>query len=114
MKKKALYLFAIAGLFLASCSSSDDSDERQPQSVTYQANIKSIIQNHCLSCHGNPIANGAPMSLTTYAEVVDAVNTRFLIDRINDAANPMPEAGLLPSSTRQLIETWVSQGMKEN
>lgn len=113
MKKNVLF-FVLLGFFLVSCSSSDDSDEPQPESVTYQANIKSIIQNHCLSCHGNPVANGAPMSLTTYAEVVDAVNTRFLIDRINDTANPMPEAGLLPSSTRQLIETWVSQGMKEN
>lgn len=113
MKKLLPFVFTIS--FLVACSGSDDAGTTPPdEPVTYQADIRPIMQNHCVSCHGNPTANGAPMGLTTYLEVKDAVENRFLIDRINDTNNPMPESGLLPIATRALIEKWVNQGMPEN
>ena len=116
MKKLIPLAFSI--LLMTSCSSGgDDSDPTPnptPTNVTYNGNIKSIMTSNCTSCHGNPTSNGAPMSLTTYSEVVDAVNNRNLINRINSTSNPMPVGGLMPSNTRQLIQTWVNNGMPEN
>ena len=53
------------------------------------------------------------MPLTTYAEVVDAINNRALIDRINSTTNPMPRSGLMPIETRELIQKWVNEGLLE-
>lgn len=118
--KKLLGILAVSGLFLASCSS--DGDDPPPDNnnmnggteLTYVGSIRGIINANCTGCHGNPPSQGAPMSLTTYADVRGAVETRNLLGRINDSNNPMPPTGLLPNDTRQLIEDWVDLGMPEN
>ena len=37
-----------------------------------------------------------------------------LLNRINDQVNPMPQSGILPSSTRAVIDQWVADGYLEN
>ncbi len=54
------------------------------------------------------------MSLTTYAQVKSAVQTRNLIARINDPVNPMPQAGLMWTANRGTIQKWVDNGFPEN
>lgn len=74
--------------------------------VAYQSHIKPIIANNCLTCHaGNyPSAN---MTLDTYDKVVDAVQNRNLLKRINDPKNPMPTSGLMSRQERLAIQKWV-------
>lgn len=91
----------------------EDNNDPVPGSVTYQDDIRIIVQNNCTSCHSNPPTQQAPMSLTTYDEVRNAVNNRRLLNRINSSTAPMPPTGLLPQATRQLFEDWVDLGFPE-
>lgn len=81
--------------------------------ITYEANIRPITQGICTECHRDPPINNAPMPLTTSAEVRSAIETRGLIDRINDQTSPMPPAGLLPVATRELFQQWIDGGFIE-
>lgn len=109
---------------LLGCSGSDNSEgvpEEETNDngggnamdLTYTADIRPIIQSNCLSCHGNPPTNNAPMSLTTYSLVKSAVENRGLVNRINSSVNPMPPDGRMPLATRQMITDWVNQGLPE-
>ncbi len=87
------------------------------ENVTYTANIKTIINNNCIICHGTIPANGAPMPLTTYDLVKDAILNRPLIDRISrpqGAPGMMPNGGTrLPQNQIDLIVQWKNQGLQE-
>ncbi len=102
--------------FLYNCNKDDDSPEEmmEAEAPTYTANIEIIMSNNCTTCHASTPTNGAPMSLVTYNQVVDAVNTRNLVSRINSTTAPMPQTGRMNSTLRQTIETWVENGMPEN
>ncbi len=124
MKKPTLfYLFmALNVISITSCTQStfDDivaDDEPIPEVVTY-LDIKSIIDNNCISCHSNPPQNGAPMPLVTYNNVKEAVLDRGLLDRINRGAE---EEGLMPlggpplsQPQRELFSKWEEDGLLEN
>jgi hypothetical protein len=116
---------------LAGCSSSDtnegvmappdstnnppdnDDDNTPPSPVSWEADIRVIIQNNCTTCHSDPPRNDAPMSLVTYDDVRNAVENRGLLGRINSTTSPMPPTGRLPAATRQLIEDWADLGFEE-
>ncbi len=127
MKKKIVTAALISVFAFLGCSKSGDPEEPMngnpppnetpnpnPMSVTYEGDIEGIIQSNCLSCHQSPPINNAPMALTTFEEVMNAVENRGLITRINSTTNPMPASGRMPAATRQLIEDWVDQGFPEN
>lgn len=120
--KNLMYVLAISTLLFSCSSGGDDPSEPNPNpnpnpnpsgKITYDGNIKVIISNNCTSCHGNPTTNSAPMSLTTYTQVKSAVETRGLIDRINNASNPMPQSGLMSLNNRNLIQQWKDDGLLE-
>ena len=104
----------LSALFSCSGGGDDDPTPTPTTKVTYNANVKSIMTNNCISCHGTTPTNSAPMSLTTYAQVKSAVETRGLISRINDPVNPMPQSGLMSQANRTIIQNWVDGGMLEN
>ena len=82
-------------------------------SPTYTLNIAPIINGNCISCHGNPPTNNAPMSLTTYSNVKDAVENRGLIGRVKNGS--MPKNGTpLTAEQIQLIKDWRDAGYLEN
>lgn len=118
---KTKYLIIIAfSLLLSSCSSdsiSDLIDVPTVEIITYEANVKAIINTNCLSCHGATPSNGAPMSLTTYENVRDAVLNRNLLDRItraDGASGAMPLGGpRLPQNQINIIEKWNIDGLLE-
>lgn len=119
--KNLILCFSIIGL-LFSCSS-DSSDDLTPTpdpdpdpsvKITYNGDIKSIMTGNCTSCHGTTLSNGAPMALTTYAQVVNAVQNRGLVARINSTANPMPVSGLMSQTNRNLVQQWIDDGLLEN
>lgn len=114
-------LFFVFGIFqlTVSCVNDSTSDINNPTIVlnaTYNQNIKSIINNNCTSCHNLPPENGAPMPLTTYEYVKQAVLERGLIDRISrsqGAEGMMPNGGTrLPQEKIDLIIQWRDQGFQ--
>lgn len=119
LSKVMLYFLSILFL-LSSCaydSASDLIDSTPINQVTYSQNIKSIIDNNCIACHGTTTTNGAPMSLTTYENVKDAVLNRGLIDRISreeGVSGAMPLGGpKLPINNINLIIQWQNQEFQQ-
>jgi mono/diheme cytochrome c family protein len=109
-------------LVLAGCTndSTDDlvANAITPETnVTYTQNVATIINNNCIICHGTTPANGAPMSLTTYEAVKQAILERGLIDRISrpqGAEGMMPNGGTrLPQATIDIIIQWQAQGLQQ-
>lgn len=90
--------------------------EPLPDLVTYQENVKAIIDNNCISCHNNPPVNGAPMSLLLYENVKDAVENKDLIGRItgDSPGSLMPLGGpKLPQNLIDIIIQWEADGLIE-
>ncbi|WP_299112326.1 hypothetical protein [uncultured Winogradskyella sp.] len=120
MKSKYLVSFFIISFF-TSCSYNSEDDLIEAiiieDFVTYEANIKPIIDNNCIGCHNSPPVNGAPMTLTTYNSVVEAIENRNLIGRIstNDLSSLMPFGGpRLPQNLIDLVIQWEQEGLLEN
>lgn len=118
--KKMYALFALTLLFtlllMNSCTEAiipEDEATVITETVTYDEHIQSIVFNSCLTCHGsvNPSAN---LSLTTYSQVKNATQNGTLIQRINDASNPMPQSGLMSAEQRAYFDKWVTDGYLEN
>lgn len=106
---------------LSSCSYNSEDDLTEAviveDFVTYEDNIKAIIDNNCIGCHSSPPVNGAPMALTTFNDVRDAVENRNLIERISttDAGFLMPFGGpRLPQNLIDLVIQWEQEGLMEN
>lgn len=127
--KKIYSIFTLILLLTAlGCSSSDNNEgvmvpdptddgnngnDPDPGSISYAADIRPIIQSNCVSCHGDPPTNSAPMKLTTLDDLKDAAENRGLLGRLNSSTNPMPPSGMLPAATRKLIEDWIDLGFPE-
>ncbi|MTE26161.1 hypothetical protein [Winogradskyella ouciana] len=119
--KLKYYISITISLLILSCSYNSEDDLTEEvvieDFVTYENNIKSIIDNNCISCHSEPPVNGAPMSLTTYLDVKDAVENRDLIERISstDQGFLMPFGGpRLPQNLIDLVIQWEEEGLLEN
>lgn len=120
-KNLMLCFSIIALLFNCSSSSSDDLSNPDPdpdpdptEKLTYTDDIKSIFDNNCVQCHGNPPTQGAPSSFNTFTLVKNGVDTGNILTRINSTSNPMPPTGLMPQSLRDDIQQWKDDGFLEN
>ncbi|KDN54117.1 hypothetical protein [Flavobacterium seoulense] len=121
MKSKNLLPMLIFAGFLMSCSN-DNPDtlmEDMPNEnvITYQQNVKSIIDNNCISCHAATPRNGAPMPLVTYDQVKNAIQNRGLLNRIslnNGNSLLMPQGGpRLPQASIDIVAKWQQDGLLE-
>lgn len=115
MRKLKNTLLFLGLLVLGSCTKAEiplvgENPLNRP--VTYTQDIQPIIFNNCLTCHNsvNP-RNG--LILETYAQVRNSSEFGTLIARLNDAANPMPQSGLLTADRRALFDQWKSGGYLE-
>ncbi|MEB8328668.1 c-type cytochrome [Flavobacteriaceae bacterium KMM 6897] len=115
MKNILKFILPLASILVFSCSSDSEEDlnptekEVIENDITYTADIKPIITNNCISCHGVPPTNGAPFSLTTFSEVSSRANNIFT--RTNNGT--MPPTGKLPQTNIDLISAWIDGGKKE-
>ncbi len=116
--KKYFYLLSTLSLLNISCSKDSPDDLKVPtlpETVTYDADIKPIMTNNCISCHGNSLAE-AGLKLTTYAEVKDAIQNKGLINRISRSATDplvMPKNNKMAQSNIDLIVKWQTDGLLE-
>lgn len=103
--------------FSCSENSTDDLIDTTNTTVTYTSQVKNIIDTNCLFCHQSPPINGAPMQLTTYNEVKNAIINRGLIDRISrpqGTSGMMPNGGTrLPQATINKLIEWQNGGFLE-
>ena len=82
---------------------------------TYTAQIQTIMQNNCVTCH-NASGSMSSVPLTTYQEVKDAfTNSTGLMSRINGTSpdGPMPPEGVMNSISIQNVQNWVNNGMPQ-
>ncbi len=120
MKKIAILSFSLLTIiFFINCENHSEDDLITPQesiviAKTFNADVKPIFESSCISCHGNPTANGAPSSFDTYALFRDGVENGAILARMNNNVNPMPPGGNLPASTIAIIEQWATDGYLEN
>ena len=121
MRKTFILTVILSFTFLRCTNTSTDDliDAQQlPSLVTYTEDVKTIIDNNCIFCHSNPPVNGAPISLTTYNEVKNAIQNNSLLDRISKQtgeAGAMPLGGSrLPKNQIDLMIQWLTDGLLEN
>ena len=111
--KKLIFILSLLIVTISCSSDSDDGMSPTPTpitDVTYTGTVKAIIDGNCLNCHGNPTSNNAPMSLTTLAQVQQAVTSRGLITRIENGT--MPPNGNLSAAQIQAIKDWQTDGFE--
>jgi len=120
MKLKNYLTPLAAAALLIGCANDSTSDLSDPEfidQVTYTNSIKAIVDQNCIRCHGDVLANGAPMPLTTYAHVKNAMMTRPLLEKISKAdgeAGLMPNGGpRMPQSKINMFIVWQAQGLLE-
>ena len=119
MKKLPLIMLVLLTISLIACSS--DSNDESPiptpnpsAKVTYNGNIKAIINGNCANCHGSTPANGAPSSASFDAYTKVKAVADKIITRTNDTSSPMPTSGLMSQTNRNLIKKWKADGLLEN
>ena len=115
--KKLLILFFCYPLMNCVSDSESDLTEPIPIKISYNNDVKPIIQSNCLFCHTNPPQNGAPMSLVTLLDVRNAIENRGLLDRISrpqGAPGMMPNGGTrLPQTSIDIITKWRDDGFQD-
>lgn len=80
------------------------------QVVTYNKDIKGIMDANCVSCH-----SPGPQALTNYSQVKTNING--IIDRIsrpNGDPLKMPQGGSLSPAQINIINKWKADGLLEN
>jgi uncharacterized membrane protein len=78
--------------------------------VTYTNDVKTIMDNNCVSCHGS----SGGISLVTYAQVKTQADAgRILARAITGSQGNMPPSGLMDQATRDVLQNWINQGAQE-
>lgn len=121
----------ITSVIVLSCSKSSEDEESQAPgggsggggttacdtvAMTYNADVKPILQNNCYSCHGNGQANGG-VTLDNHAGVQAVASSGKLIGVISHAAGfkPMPQGGTkLSDCNINKIRSWINRGALSN
>ena len=115
--KNLIFFFVL--IFLSCSNDSEDDLINQPQTpqvITFTNDIKSIMDNNCISCHSNPAINGASVPLTDFNNVKNAVVNNNLINRISTTpgqSGAMPFGGpQLPQNLIDLVIHWQTDGFE--
>ncbi len=120
MKPYFIKLLVFILIFINLCCENDSENDLvdvvDVPLVTYNNNVKTIIDDSCIRCHTDPPINGAPMPLLIFDQVRDAVVNRELTTRIssNDNSTVMPPGGpRLPQPIIDIIIQWNTDGLLE-
>ncbi len=109
---KALKLiFIIAIGFVFSCESNTYEEiSGEIENPTYTLNVKSIIDNNCLSCHSS--SGGEFPTMETYLQVKNVAQNGNMICRIDDQScgSVMPQSGRMPQTKINTIKKWTNNG----
>ena len=101
------YYFILLNLLLFSCSNNDN-DVIVVDEPTYDATIKSIVDNNCMSCHSssyNP-------EIDTYAAIVLKIEDGTFENAVL-VEKSMPKNGSLTEAELANIEKWIDNNYPE-
>lgn len=89
--------------------------ECDTNSISYQSSIKLILSNYgCTNCHKVPPTGGANSSLLTKQDVIKAIESQFLLERIQRISGyaPMPlnPSSALDDCSIQTMIKWKENG----
>ncbi len=76
-----------------------------PAVPSYQADVASIIQRRCLSCHGNGGVAAGKFNFTTYGQVFAARST--VLNQVYGCVMPPLDAGQLTPDERATLLAWL-------
>ncbi len=122
MKKRYITIASIC--LLNSCSYDNEDDLYglticDTISMSFEADIFPIINEHCSTCHSGPTPPDG-LALLDYNQIQISANdasTDGMIHRIEKAdgeAGIMPQAYRLPQCQIDMIKAWVAQGTLNN
>ena len=106
-----LSLFAVALQFIPL-------NAQEAKTVSFERDIKPILENHCINCHGPELEEGTRLDIREdaldYIEVGDPENSPFyeqLISEDEEELMPPPdEENPLSEEQIALVKTWISEG----
>jgi len=115
MRKLFTLLLISATFYNCSSDSTDDLTAPPPATITYNQNIKAIMNTSCATsgCH-NAAGNSGNLILENFTQVRNAFLNRNALGRMESTSNPMPPNGNLPNTSIQMINNWRDQGYLEN
>lgn len=108
---KIIFILMITFYVGFSCDSATyDEISGNVANPTYNANVRTIITNNCLSCHSE--AGAQFPTLETYVQVREATENGAVICRIDDQScgSVMPQSGRMPQTTINIIKKWAANG----
>lgn len=86
-----------------------------PDATTFMTTVQPILEDRCLGCHGEPTNFGAPLSLTSYDNMVAGGAPTRVVDRMlrELTAGSMPPAGNIKPTIAEFetLTSWASCGM---
>jgi cytochrome c5 len=113
----ALALLAACGNDLGGDASGDPRPDAGNAARGLPCDVEAVLQSNCTSCHGRPLAGGAPMALETYADLLRTKNgtsyATLALQRVQSGTMPPAPAGALPASDVATFQTWVNAGTPE-
>lgn len=109
LKSKKAFLLLLIITSLSSCLTNVDEEEAVDPctTITYTINVKPIIDNNCIQCHGN---GGNFPNLTTFTGT--SANAAIVKDAV--VTKRMPQGGLLTNEEISSISCWVDGGALNN
>ena len=87
----------------------------------FPCDVADVLTSACTSCHGTPPTGGAPMGLTTLAQLrapspsnASVTTGQACVNRMASTSSPMPPAPAAPVATSKqaAFAAWVSAGMQ--
>ena len=118
--KKIIFIaticLALVGVLMVSCESHTFNEIAQKEdpikTVSYNNDVKPIMSNNCISCHGSS-SPSAGLSLTTYTQVRNSTEKGGLLCKINASCGVMPQSGKMPQPLINTINSWATQGYNQ-
>ena len=109
--RNIIYLFSLALVIVGFASCSKSSDTPPVTQGPYFPQVRTIIQNNCISCH-SPGGAGMPVLLHTDTLIVQSAAS--IKAAVNDPVTPvnhrMPQGGTLPAADIATIVNWYNAG----
>ena len=91
-------------------------EECNTENVSYDEDIRLILDNHCMTCH-NASSNFGNVKLETYDQVAARVETGILLGviRHDPGFYAMPPGNTkIPECQISQIESWIDNGYPQN
>ncbi|MPT31243.1 MAG: cytochrome c [Chryseobacterium sp.] len=113
-----LFVPVLGFFMLMSCDTKtyEDISDNTPitETVTYNKNVKTIIDNNCVVCH-SPTGSNPYFPLTDHTAVKNSIdNILDRIQRANGDPLKMPQGGTLSQDNINMIIKWKADGLLEN